>query len=126
MQVLESSEFFVLARTLLASVFVGLALENIYRLFAVLRDADRRAPLGALALTVFELVCGVMILFGWQVRWIALVLGLFSLLDAFMFHPFWREESADRHGQLLHFLKNISILGGLMLLVWAESVRPSV
>ncbi|HSD41557.1 MAG TPA: hypothetical protein VLD36_06790 [Burkholderiales bacterium] len=57
---------------------------------------------------------------GWKLRWVASLLAVFILVDAFTAHPFWTHPAAERHGQLLHFLKNLSTLGGLLLLVWME------
>lgn len=125
MQALQSFELFIAARVLLASVFVGLAIESLLRLTGVLGDGNAPASAGALAFTAFELVTGLMILFGWQVRWVALILALFLLVDAFVAHQFWRLTGAEQHGQLLHFLKNTSMLGGFLLLAWAESTRPT-
>src|SRR5439155_15510220 len=106
MRVLQSFEFFVAARVLLSSVFVGLAVESLLRLTGMLGNGSVPASAGALTLTAFELVTGVMILFGWQVRRVALILALFLLVDAFVSHQFWRLTGAEQHGQLLHFLKN--------------------
>jgi putative oxidoreductase len=58
---------------------------------------------------------------GWQVRWVASLLALFILVDAFLAHAFWTYPAAEQHGQLLHFLKNLSTLGGLVLLAWLDS-----
>jgi uncharacterized membrane protein YphA (DoxX/SURF4 family) len=70
---------------------------------------------------VFELVAGVMIVFGWQLRWVALLMAALLLVDAFLAHPFWRYTGAEQHGQLLHYLKNFSMIGGLLLSSWVES-----
>ena len=46
-------------------------------------------------------------------------------MDAFTAHPFWTHPAAEQHSQLLHFLKNMSTLGGLLLLVWMDGkLRP--
>ena len=34
--------------------------------------------------------------------------------------PFWTYAAAERHGQLLHFLKSFATLGGLLALIWAD------
>ena len=39
------------------------------------------------------------------VRWVAGLLALFVLVDAFLAYAFWGYPAADRHGQLLHFLR---------------------
>jgi putative oxidoreductase len=89
-----------------------------------------RGGAGALAFGAFELVAGLLIVFGWQLRWVALLMAAFLLIDAFLAHPFWRYTGAEQHGQLLHFLKNVSMVGGLLLLsspgVRQRGVRPRV
>jgi putative oxidoreductase len=46
--------------------------------------------------------------------------ALFILVDAFVAHAFWRYPAAEQHGQLLHFLKNMSIMGGFLLLAYVD------
>ena len=89
----------------------------------MLGAGGRSVGAGALAFAVFELLAGLTIALGWQVRWVTLLMAAFLLVDAFVAHPFWRHTGAEQHGQLLHFLKNFSIIGGLLLLSWAASLR---
>ena len=122
MQILQSVELFVVARVLLASVFVVLGVERFLTAFGVLGGGATPASPAGYAFAAFELVTGLMILVGWQVRWVALLLALFLVVDAFMSHQFWRFAGAEQHGQLLHFLKNMSMVGGFLLLAWAASL----
>ncbi len=62
---------------------------------------------------VFELGGGLMVLLGWYARWGALLLAIFTVLATLMFHNFWAVDAAQYQGQLIHFLKNLSILGAL-------------
>jgi putative oxidoreductase len=52
------------------------------------------------------------ILVGWKTRTVALLLAGFCLLTAITFH----RNFADQN-QMIHFLKNVSIAGGFLLLV---------
>ncbi|MGH9201911.1 MAG: DoxX family membrane protein [Vicinamibacterales bacterium] len=113
---MDALYFFVMARVLLASVFVGLGIE---RLLSVSHGGA--ISVGALAFGLLEFVAGLMLVFGWQTRWVALSLAVFLLVDALLSHSFWRFTGATRHDQLLHFLKNTSMLGGFALLAWVES-----
>jgi len=65
-----------------------------------------------------ELLGGLALLFGLWTRRAAFVLGGFLLSATLIFHTSLGEQQ-----QLLHFLKNLSILGGL-LLVMAEGSGP--
>lgn len=115
---------YILARMLVASVFVGLGAERLLVKAGVLNG---RTPPGAagVALSIFELLAGIAIMAGWQARRLSLLLGVFLAVDAFMAHPFWTHGGAEQHEQLLHFLKNLAIMGGLLLLSWTEAARPA-
>lgn len=65
---------------------------------------------------VLELGGGLALMFGYRTRWIALALGLFTLLVSFLFHPFWAVPAEQAMVTNLLFMKNISVAGGLFLL----------
>ncbi len=65
---LKSGPFYVTARVLSSSVFVGLGLERLLTAAGVLGGGAAPAGAGAVAFSVVELVAGIMIVFGWQVR----------------------------------------------------------
>ncbi|MCI0697618.1 DoxX family protein [candidate division KSB1 bacterium] len=111
---------FIAARVLIASVFVGLGLERLLAAVGILGQGGAPTSAGALAFSAFELIAGFLVMIGWQVRWVASLLAVFLLVDAFISHPFWRYAGAEQHGQLLHFLKNMSSIGGLLLLAWLD------
>jgi putative oxidoreductase len=92
---------FIAARILIPSVFVGLDLERLLIGAGVL--AGPPVSTGAMVFSVFELIAGLLVMLGWKVRWVASLLALFMLVDAFVAHPFWAYPVAERHGQLLHF-----------------------
>ena len=68
---------------------------------------------------------GLLILSGWKLRWTALLAALLVLADAVMSHPFWTLHGAEGSAQLLHFMKNIGFIGGLLLLALTTSRRNS-
>ncbi|MFO7562474.1 MAG: DoxX family protein [Enhygromyxa sp.] len=70
-------------------------------------------PLGA----VVEVVGGVSILFGLLTRIGALALALFLAVAGFYFHDFWNLAGAERQMQMIQFLKNLAIFGGMLLLI---------
>jgi putative oxidoreductase len=114
-----SRRLLLTARILIPSVFVGLGLERL--LVAAGIVAGTPVSAGALVFSAFELMTGLFVMVGWKVRWVAGLLALFILVDAFLAHAFWAYPATERHGQLLHFLKNLSTLGGLMLLAWFDA-----
>lgn len=115
---MNNRNLFIAARVLIPSVFVGLGLERLLVGAGVLASAT--VSTGALVFSVFELTAGLLVMLGWKLRWVASVLALFIIIDAFLAHAFWSYPAAEQHGQLLHFLKNLSTLGGLVLLAWLD------
>lgn len=83
-------------------------------------SAGLPAPEVLLAITIaIEVIGGLMLVTGWQARWAALVLALFLVPVTIVFHAFWSADAAQFNDQLTAFLKNLAILGG-MLLVFAH------
>jgi len=117
---MTSSALFLLARVLLASSFIGHGLETVLKAFRVL-GAGEAVSFGALVFDVILIIAGIVVIVGWQLQWVALLLAAFLLVDAFVSHRFWRYTGAELHNQLLHFLKNLTMLGGFLLLAWAAS-----
>jgi putative oxidoreductase len=111
----------IVARILIPSVFVGLGLSRL--LVAAGLVAGPPVSAGAAVFSGVELIVGVLIMLGWRLRWMAGLMAAFILVDAFLAHAFWTYPVEERHGQLLHFLKNLSTLGGLLLLVWLDGIR---
>lgn len=71
-----------------------------------------------LVLTIaIEVGAGLLLIVGRQTRWAALALALFIVPVTLVFHAFWNADAASFQDQLTHFLKNLAILGGLLLLL---------
>ena len=69
------------------------------------------------ALTVLvELGGGLALVVGFYTRQAALILAVFTLLTAFIFHNFWAADAASKMMQQINFMKNLSISGGMLIL----------
>jgi putative oxidoreductase len=64
----------------------------------------------AIAVAV-ELGGGVLLLGGYRTRFVALGMAVFTVVTAVLFHHHFTDQN-----QMLHFLKNVSIAGGLLQL----------
>jgi len=64
---------------------------------------------------IFELGGGILLIIGWQARWAAWALVLFTLVATFAAHRFWDFEAAQRTMQMTQFLKNLAVAGGLLM-----------
>ncbi len=79
------------------------------------------------ALTILvELGGGILLAVGWKARWAALAIAVFTLLAAFLFHNFWTVTGPERMGEFNNFWKNISIVGGMLMVVAFGPGRYSV
>lgn len=72
----------------------------------------------AIGAIVCELGAGLLLLVGFKARWAALAIFLFLIPTTVIFHNFWTAPAAEVMSQKINFMKNITIMGG-MLLVWA-------
>jgi putative oxidoreductase len=113
----------LVARVLLALMFVlsGFSkLTGFAGTAGYIGSAGLPLPQLLAALTiVLELGGGLALMFGFQTRWTALALGLFTLLVSFIFHPFWAVPADQAMVTNLLFMKNISVAGGLFMLAAA-------
>ena len=71
----------------------------------------------AIAAGAIEVICGLMIALNFGARFFAVVLILFVAAATFYFHDFWNQTGADAYGNLVHALKNLSIIGALFMIV---------
>ena len=73
------------------------------------------ATLLAVVVGLLELLGGIAIAIGFQTRWSALALGLFTLLASALFHQFCAVPADQAMVQQLMFMKNLSVAGGLFI-----------
>ena len=100
-------------RILLASLFL---LSGLTKIGGYAGTAGYMASMGVpaalLPLVIATEVLGALaIIIGWKTRIVAVLLAGFTLLAAFLFHHNFADQT-----QIVMFLKNISITGGLLLL----------
>jgi putative oxidoreductase len=69
----------------------------------------------AVIVGLLELLGGLVIAVGFQARWAALALGLFTLAASVLFHKFWAVPADQAFVQQLMFMKNLSVAGGLFI-----------
>lgn len=106
------------ARILLAQLFI---VSGIGKIGGFAGTAAYMAGMGLpatkalLILTIaLEVGGGVLLLVGWQARWVAAAFCGFTFLASMVFHPFWNTEPASAMSQLNNFMKNLAIMGGML------------
>lgn len=109
----------LVARILLAHIFLISGFGKLANLEGTAGYiASQGLPLASLlapATGVFELAAGVALLLGWQARWSALALAIFTVLASLLFHAFWAMPVEQQMMQKLMFMKNLAIVGGLLM-----------
>ena len=73
--------------------------------------------LAAIAAIVVELGGGILLILGWKTRWAAAAMCIFTVVAALIFHDFWAVPPDMAQNQMIHFMKNICMAGGLLYVV---------
>lgn len=74
------------------------------------------AQMLAIAAGVVELVGGLLIALNFGARFFALLLVLFVMVATFYFHDFWNQTGPESKNNMVHALKNLSLIGGLFII----------
>jgi putative oxidoreductase len=82
--------------------------------------------LAALVAILIEVFVALAVILGVWTRPLALLLALYTLATALIGHHFWTMEGAARNANAINFYKNISIIGGFLLLYITGGGRYSV
>lgn len=73
--------------------------------------------LAAVAAIIVELGGGILLVSGWKARWAAAAMLVFTAMAALLFHNFWAVPAEQAQNQMIHFMKNVSMMGGLLYVV---------
>jgi putative oxidoreductase len=120
-----------IGRVTIAILFVLSGIEKVMDLSATAAAiGGKNLPMPqvlAVATVVLELGGGLLIIVGWQTRIVALALAIFCVVAGYFFHDFWHyPEGAEHTNNMIHFMKNVSIVGGLLMLCAAGAGRYSL
>jgi len=120
----------LVARVLLMILFVLFGWQKLIGFsgtVAYMTSTGAPAPtLSAIIAVVMELVVGIAIVVGFFTRPLALLLALYTLGTALIGHHFWTMQGMERYANMINFYKNISIIGGLLLLYVAGPGKYSL
>ena len=108
----------LLGRILLALLFVPSGFSKIGGFAGTVGYiASKGVPLPELAAAAaigVELGLGLLLLIGWQTRWAALGIAVFTVVITFIFHHFWAVPAEQVMAQQQNFFKNMAAVGGLL------------
>jgi len=110
----------LIGRFLISVVFIlaGTAKIGAFSMYAgVIATAHLPLPKVSLAIAiVVELFGGLAILAGMHTRFTAWLVFLYLIPTTILFHNFWALQGAARIDNMIHFEKNLAIMGGLLIL----------
>ncbi len=75
------------------------------------------SPLLLVVAVLLTLIGGLLVLLGMKEKLGAFLLILFLIPATILYHPFWFLDGETKDLQTIMFLKNLAILGGLLLMV---------
>ena len=111
----------LVGRMLLSAIFI---ISGISKIFGWSSSSAYMAAKGMpwvsfflLMALLLELLGGFSILVGFQARLSALALFLYLIPTTVIFHNFWAAPAAQQQLQMIMFLKNLAIMGGLAQVV---------
>lgn len=80
----------------------------------------------AVGAIIVEFIGGLALLIGFRARWAALAFVVFLIIITPIFHNFWSAPAAEAAGQQINFIKNIAIIGGMLMVMAFGPGRYSV
>src|SRR5882724_4483659 len=108
----------LLSRFLLAAIFVVSGcgkIANFHGMVAMASSAGLPLPAFAIAIAALvEIIAGLALLVGWQVRWASLTLIAFLIPATLVFHAAHLGDAGQSSLQMVEVLKNLAIMGGLL------------
>jgi putative oxidoreductase len=120
----------LIARILLGAIFL---ISGVRKVMGFAATAAYLTKLGfpapevmAVIAMIIEVGGSILLIIGWKTRWVAWLLALFVLIAAFAAHRFWEFDAAQATNQMNHFLKNLAIVGGLLMVACFGPGRTSV
>jgi putative oxidoreductase len=81
--------------------------------------AGAHLPMPAVAIAIaaaIEILGGLAILTGFQTKLASWIVFLYLIPTTFFFHNFWTMDGMNRIDNQVHFLKNVAVMGGLLIL----------
>lgn len=91
--------------------------------------ASKGLPMAEILLVftiLIELGGGLMLMIGYRARWAAGAIFLFLIPVTLVFHNYWAAPAAEMQIQMIMFMKNLAIMGGMLYVAAYGPGRYSV
>lgn len=110
----------LIGRILISMIFVMSGVQK-FMMFSMMTGvaAAKNLPMPAVAIgaaATIEVLGGLAILAGFHTKLAAWVVFLFLIPTTVLFHNFWTMQGMERMDNQGHFMKNLAIMGGLLIL----------
>jgi putative oxidoreductase len=119
-----------LARILIAAFFVWAGTEKLMHFAAIQSQiAGHGIPqpqVATVAAIVIELLGGILLIFGIWTRVVAWIMFLYLIPVTIVMHNFWAAPPEMYQMQQLNFMKNLAILGALLMIAGRGAGRSAV
>ena len=124
------NEVLLLARILLVAVFLIFGwskLADYPGTVAYMAESGApMPPISALVAIAVECFGSIAIVLGAWTRPIAVLMALYALATAFIGHRYWTMTGPDQYANEINFYKNVSIMGGFLVLYVAGAGKYSL
>lgn len=121
-EVLNTS-FLLLARLLFGMLFIPAGFNKIVGFSGTVSYITAMGmpmpTIAAISAIIVEVIFGICLLLGFQQRFMAIILAIFTLFATFVFHAFWSVPAENAYMQQLLFYKNMAVVGGLFAFIVA-------
>jgi putative oxidoreductase len=126
----QSDALALVGRILLGSIFVLSGFQKLMGYSGVVASiAGKGLPMPevlAVLTVAVELGAALLLVVGWKARWAALLIFLFIIPVSLVFHNFWTMEGAQAAMNRIQFLKNVAIMGGMLMVAAFGPGRYSI
>lgn len=113
-----SSFLMLLGRLALATIFILAGVGKFMNTEATAAYMTSKGitmvPFFLYAAAVIEILGGLSLILGLKTRWGAIILLLFLIPTTLIFHNFWNVGPLAMEVEMINFLKNLAIFGGLL------------
>jgi putative oxidoreductase len=112
----------VVSRLLLCTIFfmaaVGNKIPHFSAVAKVMESVGVPAPEFMLVGAIVFLIAGSLsVIVGYKAQFGAFLLLTFLVLASYYFHPFWKLEGQAQQEQMIHFMKNLSMMGAMLFII---------
>lgn len=116
---------FLIGRILFSIIFISAGFNHLKGFTHTVEMAKKtKAPfpqLSAAAMSLFALVGGLSVAFGFYSKIGAFLLIIFLIPTTFIIHRFWGLPNDQKQIQTVHFFKNLSLMGASLMILYFGS-----